>query len=106
MTNNVFRQEHFSIPFVINFPLFSHLLRLEDTSATVGAGKGLICWLYDRGVTKQGGGGGAGGHGIAGAAVKQAPVQVGARGGQELQTFDALVTGLVILFPSLIKIRL
>ena len=32
----------------------------------------------------------------------QAPaVQVRARGGEQLQTFDALVTGLVILFASL-----
>ena len=91
---------------MINFPLFSHFFRLEDTSATLRAGECLICWLDDRGVAKHCGGGGTGRHGIAGAAVQQAPVQVGARGGQELQTFDTLVTGLVILFPSLIKIKL
>ena len=86
---------------MINFPLFSHFLCLKDTSATIGAGEGLIDGLDDRGVAKQGGGGRPGGHGIAGAAVQAPAVQVRAGGGQQLQTFEALVTGLVILFASL-----
>ena len=37
----------------------------------------------------------------------QAPaVQMRARGGEQLQTFDALVTGLVILFASLKNLKL
>ena len=86
---------------MINFPLFSHLFRLKNTSATIRAGERLIGGLYGRGVAKQGGRGRAGGHGVAGAAVQQAAVQVGAGRGQQLQTSDALVTRLVILFASL-----
>ena len=69
---------------MINFPLFSHFLCLKDTSATIGAGEGLIHGLSDRRIVKQGGGGRAGVHGVAGAAVKAPAVQVRAGGGQQL----------------------
>ena len=86
---------------MINFPLFSHFFRLKNTSATIWAGERLIVGFYDRGVSKQGGRGRPGGHGVAGAAVQHPAVQVGAGGGQQLQASDTLVTGLVILFASL-----